>query len=242
MRKEEHVTESIPAYTLGCLDDDEATLVARHLDGCAFCQAELRAYQEVVGELAVAAPQVEPPAGLKNIILERARASRPQPGDREAQPSFWRQLLRGGARYSPAWALAGIVLLVMMATSNLLLWREVSQLRAFQAESLRTVSLQGTDLVPAARGLIVISADGNHGTLVVDELPVLDESRQYQLWLIRAEERTSGAVFSVGPDGYGSVWVSAPEPLVSYSRFGITIEPAGGSPGPTGDRVMAGDM
>jgi anti-sigma-K factor RskA len=74
--------------------------------------------------------------------------------------------------------------------------------------------------------------------LVVDHLPPLDPAHQYQLWLIQDGQRTSGAVFSVNPEGYGSVWVSSPQPLANYSAFGVSIEPAGGSLAPTGARVL----
>jgi anti-sigma-K factor RskA len=84
----------------------------------------------------------------------------------------------------------------------------------------------------------VVSLDGEHGTLVVDGLAALGEEQQYQLWLIQDGQRTSGGVFSVSEEGYGSLWISSPEPLSSYSTFGITIEPAGGSPGPSGDKVL----
>jgi anti-sigma-K factor RskA len=90
--------------------------------------------------------------------------------------------------------------------------------------------------------MLVISRDGEHGTLVVDKLPPLDEHQQYQLWLIDDGTRTSGGVFSVKEDGYASLWVGAPKALGSYKRFGITIEPEGGSPEPTGIRVLAGDL
>ena len=88
----------------------------------------------------------------------------------------------------------------------------------------------------------MVSTDGEHGTLVVDGLPALDEERQYQLWLIEDGQRTSGGVFSVNPEGYGSLWVLSPEPLSGYSAFGITIEPAGGSPGPTGAKVLGSTL
>jgi anti-sigma-K factor RskA len=32
------------------------------------------------------------------------------------------------------------------------------------------------------------------------------------------------------------------QPLKAFSTFGITIEPAGGSPGPTGDKVLGGGL
>jgi anti-sigma-K factor RskA len=90
--------------------------------------------------------------------------------------------------------------------------------------------------------MLVVSQDGEHGTLVVDGLPALDEMSQYQLWLIRDEQRTNGGIFSVDEEGYGNLWVSSPEPLLSYSAFGITVEPAGGSPGPTGVKVLGGEL
>ena len=88
----------------------------------------------------------------------------------------------------------------------------------------------------------MLSMDGDHGTLVVDGLPVLTEAEQYQLWLIRDGERTDGGVFSVDRRGYGSMWVHADEPLDSFDSFGVTLEPAGGSPGPTGPRMLGGEQ
>jgi anti-sigma-K factor RskA len=133
-------------------------------------------------------------------------------------------------------------LILVLGLSNLLLWRQVRQLQSGAPggeETLQTLVLEGSQAAPGATGMIVISLDGEHGTLVVDRLPVLGEDHEYQLWLIdENEERTSGAVFSVSDDGYGSVWVGAPEPLISYPAFGVTIEPLGGSPQPTGERVL----
>jgi anti-sigma-K factor RskA len=87
-------------------------------------------------------------------------------------------------------------------------------------------------------GVLLIREGEPTGTLIVHGLPWLEPERQYQLWLVNDDGRVSGAVFSVEAEGFTSVEVSAPEPLPSYYRFGITIEPAGGSPGPTGDGVL----
>jgi anti-sigma-K factor RskA len=103
---------------------------------------------------------------------------------------------------------------------------------------MQVVAMLGTEVAPAATGMLVISEDGEYGTLVVDGLPALDPAHQYQLWLIRDGQRTSGGLFSVNPEGYGSLWVSSPEPLSSYPAFGITVEPVGGSTGPTGEKVL----
>jgi anti-sigma-K factor RskA len=78
--------------------------------------------------------------------------------------------------------------------------------------------------------------------LVVNGLDVLPLDKQYQLWLAVGDRRDSGGVFSVSRSGYGALEISAPQPLREYARVGITIEPSGGSPGPTGDRVLGGDL
>jgi hypothetical protein len=70
---------------------------------------------------------------------------------------------------------------------------------------------------------LVISKDGKQGTLVVDDLPGLPADQQYQLWLIQNGERTSGGVFSTDESGYGYLEIHAPQPLVSFESFGVTI-------------------
>jgi anti-sigma-K factor RskA len=139
----------------------------------------------------------------------------------------------------PAWGLVSLVLLVVLAVSNLWLWGRLRQLES--TEQFFVIPLAGTDAHPEGSGLIVISSDGKYGTLVVEELPLLDESQQYQLWLIRDGVRTSGGVFSVYGSGYASLHVRSEEPLISFDSFGVTVEPAGGSPGPTGEKVLGGD-
>jgi anti-sigma-K factor RskA len=99
-----------------------------------------------------------------------------------------------------------------------------------------------TDAAPKATGKLLISMDGEYGTLVVDGLPPLDAGHQYQLWLIRDGQRTSGGLLTVNAHGYGVLEISAPEPLVRYPSLGVTIEPMGGSPGPTGEKVLGGDL
>jgi anti-sigma-K factor RskA len=111
------------------------------------------------------------------------------------------------------------------------------------------VALAGTDAAPGASGVLVISQDGSSGTLVADGLPVLEAGKQYQLWLIHDGQRDSGGVFSVSPaqaagvtpDSYAVMAVQSARPLTDYTGFGVTIEPAGGSPGPTGQKVLGGN-
>ncbi len=240
MPVEEHVAELLPAYALDILDESEARTVSSHLAGCSGCHAELRAYRRVVEEIPLAIAQVDPPANLRGKILQQATSLK-KPAAAQPSKNWWQELKTRLSPAAPVWGMVSLVLIILLGASNLFLWQRLNQVETVD-NRLATVPLAGTDLTPGATGMLVISADGEHGTLVVDGLPVLDASQQYQLWLIKDGHRTSGGVFSVDEEGYGSLWISSAEPLASYQGVGITIEPGGGSPAPTGERVLGGEL
>jgi anti-sigma-K factor RskA len=234
-----HVLDLIPALALDCLDEDEAAQVSDHLKRCQECQVELRAYQSVLDQLPLAVPQAEPSPQVRQMLLKRVEHGL----RREKQPSAWDRLMNVFKSASPVWGFASLAIVVVLLVSNLALWRQVNQLRSNPAATvLRVVNLDGTQFSPGANGMIVMSKNGEYGTLVVDHLPALSPEQQYQLWLIQDGKRTSGGVFSASPDGYASLVIASPRPLDDYSAFGVTIEPAGGSPGPTGEKVLGGNL
>jgi anti-sigma-K factor RskA len=232
-----HVTELLPAYALGSLDDEESTLVAQHLLGCSACCLELAQYETVVGQMALAVPDAAPPSRLKTRVMEQIQRPDREPAE-ATRRVWWRSVLRSPLA-TPAWAAASLVLVALLITSNLWWWQATSRDGSLTTSGgMRVIAMVGTDAAPASAGTLVADSDGEYGTLIVEGLPVLDQDHQYQLWLIRDGQRTSGGVFSVNPEGYGALMVSSPEPLSSYPAFGITIEPEGGSPEPTGDKVL----
>ena len=235
MFEQEHVVDLIPGYALGSLDEEEKQAVTRHLSGCDGCRAELLTYQAVTDQLGFAVPARTPPAALKARVMDKILAQ-----NRPAQPARERRGIGEMFRFlSIAWSLASLAIVLALVVSNLSMARQVRELQAVVHQTdFQTLALAGTDATPDASGVIIISPDGRYGTVVVEQLPTLDEAHQYQLWLLKDGERTSGGVFSVGRAGYGSMYVRSPEPLNSYTSFGITIEPAGGSPGPTGEKVL----
>jgi anti-sigma-K factor RskA len=235
MSEHEHVMDFLPAYAVGSLEEEERGTVDRHLSACEACRTELLAFQAVTDQLALAVPLRTPPQALKNRVLEGVMSK-----SRQTRPARAQGGLQSLLRILPAaWSVASLVVILALAASNLFLWRQVDQLReAANPTEFQTLAMVGTGEAPDASGIVVISPDGRYGTVVVEQMPQLDEDHQYQVWLIKDGNRTSGGVFSVGRTGYGYLYVRSPEPLASYTSFGITIEPAGGSPGPTGAKVL----
>lgn len=241
MSNDAHVIEQLPAYALGILDEEEAVHVTEHLATCPGCHAEFLSYEAVADRLALAAPDAVPPVELKKRIIGSLQVPRIEHAT--GPRSWWQRLVSLFQGAAPAWGVASLVLVALLVLSNLWWWQRTDQEGAIVVGGgMQVVAMVGTDAAPDAVGTLVISQDGEYGTLVVDGLPSLDEDHQYQLWLIRDGQRTSGGVFSVNPEGYGALWISSPDPLSSYPDFGITEEPAGGSPGPTGKKVLGGSL
>jgi anti-sigma-K factor RskA len=237
MAKDLHVVDDLPGYVLGCLEEDEIERLEKHLAICDACRRELSGYQEVAGQLAASVEMIDPPEYLKARLMQKVTGE-----EKARRPIWWEKWIGGIRKPSLAWAAIGLGLILILGIGNLVLLRQVQDLRAGLSAPLRTVAMSGTDAMPSARGVIVISLDGRFGTLIVDDLAQLAEDQEYQLWLIRDGERDSGGLISVNPDGYGWVYIHSPEPLANYSDFGVTIEPAGGSPAPTGDKVLGGEL
>jgi anti-sigma-K factor RskA len=239
MRPDEaHATEWLPAYALNILTEEETTQVAEHLAICPACQAELHLYQAAADELPLALAQAAPRPALKARLMKEIH-SRQVKAVGVPNLTFWQRWAGFFRRGAPAWAMA---LIMVLALGNFLQWFRLNQASGRDATPMRVVALAGTKDATQAIGTLVINPTGEYGSLVVDHLVALDAGHQYQVWLIKDGKRASGGVFSVNPDGYASLELYAPLPINQYQSIGITIEPAGGSPGPTGAKVLGGDL
>lgn len=261
MAANEHaiVWELLPVYALGGLEAAEASGVRRHVAGCPECRDELSVYERLADALALAAPESVPSAGLRGRLLaavagERIAAvpaAKISPTRKAAETAAEERIAAVPAakvstrkatetaairRRWPrrAWPVLAVVALAAIVLGGLL-WTAFG---LWLAPAVPPVSLSPTDMAPEAAGELVFARGGRAATLTVRGLPVLPADRQYQLWLVSDGERESGAVFSVNDNGWAETAVEMSRGAAEYERFGITIEPAGGSPGPTGERVL----
>lgn len=231
--------DSVAAYALGCLEQTEREQFERHLAECQVCQADLRAYQSVVNQLVLAAPVQTPPVGLRHTILQKAASQSISSPKLDVLGSRLRLFFQSR---QPAMGIVGLVLIVILVFSSVFLLRQVNQLQQAQAAPFHMVTLNSPDPQQDAKALLVISDNGQFGTLISDNLTVLKDQQQYQLWLIKDGKRTSGGLFTVNSAGYGWLKVESMTSLLDFQSFGVTIEPLGGSPGPTGPKVLGGNL
>jgi anti-sigma-K factor RskA len=98
--------------------------------------------------------------------------------------------------------------------------------------------------VQGLAGSVLVDNDKSTAVLVLWNLPQLEAGETYQVWLLDADgKRTSGGLFTpVDKQGYTTATIQSPVPIGEFDGLGVTVEPEGGSPGPTGPRVLAVDL
>lgn len=244
MSNNAHLFDLIPEYALGSLEENEARQVAEHLAECSVCRQELRAFQTVADQLLLAVPEQTPSSALKARLMERISRL----GEPAARPIETKRVSRSGGwqppqKWIPVGAFAGLVVILLLAVSNLLLWQRLNRLEVISGPlGMRAIVLQNTAAASDASAFVVMGADGKNGVLVVDHLPPLDESQEYQVWLMKDGVRTNGGTFTVDEEGYRGLRLDAPDSLLTYSDVYVTVEPAGGSAAPTGEWVLTGSL
>lgn len=243
---------------LDVLEPKEVLAVQGHVAQCAPCAVELARLREGAAVLALAVPSAAPPQALKARVLAAA-ADESRPPERPAPfaPVARRRPVAG------SW-LAAAAALVVAASS--VVWAASLQARvdqlAAQAQAdrdkaarydrvvavLASEQLAIRQLEPAAQassssGTIYMDPSTGQGMIMVHDLPPIPAERQWQLWFVRSDgTRVSGGLLRADATGSGYTLLNVPKDLHTFEAIGITQEPRGGSPSPTGERVLGGRL
>jgi anti-sigma-K factor RskA len=235
--------DNLAAYALGALDADDIPALESHLAGCQDCWTELADYQSVTMGLLQSLPSQMPPSGLRRRLISKLPSHRKQVPVRFAQFSL-KQV---------ATVLVVLVLLGLNFNSSMQI-RALQQQQLVLAQQLSTgqaaiamLAYPGTQALPVnadvqkLTGSMLVDKDMDSAVLVLWGLPQIEAGKTYQIWLIdESGKRISAGLFDpVNEQGYTTVSIQSPVPIGQFVGLGVTIEPRGGSEGPTGPRVLA---
>ena len=260
------IEELLPFYVLDALTDEERELVESYLTEHPEARAQINDLQSGASALPYGISPVEPPRHVKESLMARVnadaeaqvRARSTVQASRSPAPrrSWFENLFQvfslGAAAIAIIWA---IVLNAQVSR----LQTEISGLHetlAKQGNTLEqilvnlpkspsnviTVSLRGTNVEPSAHGQLIADPKEQSAVLIISGLPKLEANKTYQVWLISAGGPVSAGLLTVDENGQGVVVVTSDESISSFQSLGISIEPKGGSPQPTGDIVVLSDI
>ena len=249
-------------YALDILDAGERRAFERHLPTCAECQRAVADARAVAEGLAHLVEPVDPPAALRARVLEAATVLSNPPAPSSGRPSAgvlaWAlaaaasvaAIVSGLGWWNAADRLARTERALQAARQTLTATesriadaqsvadRLTRELSVLSAPDVVRVELKGQPGAPAASGRVYWSRSRG-ATFTAANLPPLDAGRVYQLWFVTAGPPVSAALVSPDPDGRSATVMPSPAG-VEPTAFALTVEPAGGSPGPTGAMLLIG--
>jgi hypothetical protein len=263
VERDAHVASLLGGYALGALDPDETELVARHIQSCPTCRAELDAYEQAAGLLPYASPVRPVPVRARAALLgrldrigttnpERLIVIRP-PAKQGPLRRWWqrRPALQRVAAFS-AVPLA-LVLGVVMIMANIIndQQQELSQMQAEQGDGIELMakadkpSAQAT-FIPSGsasqtRGKLLVDRTTNEAMILAVGLPQLDESQQYVAWLqIKGtNEYARVAVLETDDAGRAQHIIEPVDSIDNYDMVIVTVESNPEVYMPTGPEVMS---
>jgi len=242
----DEVSELLAAYALAALEPSELEAVEEHLATCALHEEAL-AFELTGARLSELAPEMEPPAALRERILTAAgTAEEGVIWSRESTEAdrgvMWSGVERrgassgGGLSWWSAWwgrlqfapyAAAAVLVLAVVGFVTLDLVGDDGE-----GAVTRTASSNGVSTT------LVYERGTAAGTISFEGLPALDAGSVYQLWTIAPDANPASAgLLERDDDGSASQAVSGD--FADGTTFAITVEPAGGSEQPTTEPLIA---
>jgi Anti-sigma-K factor rskA/Putative zinc-finger len=238
--------ETLEAYALGALEDDERAAVDRHLQTCADCRRQAAELIETAHKLPLAvgaASPLRPPGALKERLLAAVAPERPV-----ARRWWWRP--------SAALALVSLVLAALFAAWDARLDDALSQERDLRARLARLhvqqeLVLEIVDsretrkalLLPPegsdsrAYGKVFTRADMPQVVAMAARLPQPRGDRAYHLWLTSAGGTRLAGVLAVDSSGFGLILFEADRAGPVYAEARLIEQPKG-SRRPSGEPVL----
>jgi len=233
----------IPAYALGALDPDERAEVEAFLATDAEAQKLLAEYQALTDAIVLTTPARRAPAHLNADLRQRLAGTRSQTTQPVTSPA--KPAPRRMQRWMPYVVAAAAVLVIAVAA--IILRRPLPPDDPAQRYEwiMAQADRRTIPITPAnsnSEGELVLTSDGRYGVIEVSQLPTIQTNQTFQLWLVDDGGAHSGGLLQFAqPQGQNFIIVPLEKPVDAYKGFGVSIEPAGGSPkadGPSGPRVF----
>ena len=249
---EDHYVE----FLLGTLEDRLQQELEGHLETCAECRQSLSELEDTLHSLPLVLPQTPPPAHVKDRILEQVKSRTLETKIPSSAGSFWRTAAIAAS--IAAIVLGGLLIRLEQESQRkdstiATLQRESEQLRGtnqglnqrinqLTQPSLRYLNLAGLENYEEVAGSAFIDPDNTSASVFLHNLPSLEPNQYFQLWVIEEDEPPYPSNLFQTADVITALDVALPIEADRVIALAVTIEPAGGSPQPTGPMIAAGNL
>lgn len=251
MIDEGHIEEQAAARALGALSPEEAARVDQHVDVCPPCKSMLQEAQDVASLLALTVQPVRPSYQCKERLMAMVEHERSPRTTRRTARMLQASPLLAGIWKMPVWVSRAVLATALV---GLLMWNVSLQRQIREARMIQYMVItdhQPTSLKP--QGMIsdsvkykvvarmFLGPNGDDAVLVIENLPAPPPGKVYQVWIANEKYQRSMHTIQVS-HRIEQVLMQTGEPLSLYKWVMITVEDEGGSPSPSKDTILLGDL
>jgi anti-sigma-K factor RskA len=215
-------SDDAAAYALGALEEHEAIEFRAHVDGCELCAAELEFFAAAGALLPLAPTPLVTPKSLKRNVMKAAAfdAKAATAAERKQRARSWMLMPRLALAGSVSLAAAGALAVVLVTAGG----ESTTVTRA----TVAAADVWHATTVPVAR----LERDGDHGQLVVTNLPETASGKVYEVWIQRRDVPMATDVL-FEPNSHGDASVDVPGSLRGAQAVLVTAERSGGATVPS---------
>ncbi|MEQ9309979.1 MAG: anti-sigma factor [Balneolaceae bacterium] len=258
---EQNFEELCAAYVLGSLSKEENESFKRLLENADSEQQQLFEDMEAIAsEMALLYPEVEPTASIKKQLIEMAWAS---VNAKNGGNFHYLSRFKYAVAASVVFMIVSIGLLIQtqnlnqdLSTQVALVTEKQSIIEALESEVMQKeelltileardvdlILMDGLEVNPNGYGKVVWDKDNGQALLQVANIPQVPTAKEYQLWFVVNNQPISAGVFAVNDPNRDNFFKISEFQQDGSGAFAITLEPEGGSPQPTGDMYLLGNM
>ncbi|MFS0597471.1 anti-sigma factor domain-containing protein [Peribacillus frigoritolerans] len=228
------------SFLSGELGEKEKKAFTEHLMHCSECTREYEQMTEAWNSLKWDFEEMEPSSSLKSEVMNFVFETDDEvPVRREKNWSsfFFKQF----TPVTSGLLLAALVLAFVLLYSNIQLKKELAAIN-LPMEVKTSLSLQPADKTAvnmSTDGAAYILQQGEERRLIVQiqNLPSLQKSEVYQVWLLKDGKRTNAGTFKPDEAGTGSLTYKL-SINDKFNQIGITREPDANSTKPRGEKIV----
>ena len=235
----DRLKELVAPYVLGAVPRNEMAFVRAHILSCDECMTEADSFAQVAEKLPLVVQPVALPEGFTERVLAAAgkpAATQTFKSDEGKDAEVVSLAERRRPHLVSVIATAAALIAFAVMSMSLFQTRQDLQRQEVAVGALLRAGDDSMGLQGSSGAVAKMIASNGHSSLVVAGLGSAPDNHTYQLWIQRDGEMESAGTFDVEE---GVAVLDTEWDLDEYEGAAITIEPAGGSPQPTSQPILA---
>ncbi|MBY0084098.1 anti-sigma factor [Brevibacillus brevis] len=233
------VCDHLISYIANELKESEHMAFAEHVKNCAECKKEYQELSQAWHALPFDYTEIEVPESLKGEVL--GFVFEPKRSGTEtfmAKMSKLAMMLK--SQFTPvSTSMVTVLLLAFIGLGIANIQVENRHEENVPIEIVTAIPLKAANQShPETNGIAYIVQQGSEKNLVVQvhELPGVEGSQVYQVWLLKNSKRENGGIFRPDENGFGLLTYQLAEGQ-TFDQIGITVEPDANSRQPRGKKI-----